>query len=104
VQALRARLATLRRAGPDVSGKCLDGVPNHLRGATLAQLHVLCRLRGEAPTLHEAGALRAFLADGCGGLLGRLDAEWYEEKEGGKRELRAEYAPPARGAPKARKK
>ena len=48
---LDSRLAQLRAPGPPISGKSLVGVPRlppHLRGATLSQLHVLCRLRAAA--------------------------------------------------------
>ena len=74
---LDSRLAQLRAPGPPRSGKSLVGVPRrppHLRGATLSQLHVLCRLRAAAgapvpSSLQGTPELLAFLDDGCGGLL-----------------------------------
>ena len=67
-------------------------LPPHLRGATLSQLHVLCRLRAAAgapvpSSLQGTPELLAFLDDGCGGLLEQLHAEWYEGDS-----LKAPYA------------
>ena len=92
---LDSRLAQLRAPGPPISGKSLVGVPRlppHLRGATLSQLHVLCRLRAAAgapvpSSLQGTPELLAFLDDGCGGLLEQLHAEWYEGDS-----LKAPYA------------
>ena len=92
---LDSRLALLRAPGPPISGKSLVGVPRlppHLRGATLSQLHVLCRLRAAAgapvpSSLQGTPELLAFLDDGCGGLLEQLHAEWYEGDS-----LKAPYA------------
>ena len=78
---LRAQLHILRSPGPTISGAAVAGVPGvppHLRGLLIAQLHVLCRLRGEAVDFDTPEALVKYLYDGCDGLLGRLQDEWWE--------------------------
>ena len=50
-------------------------MPPHLRGLLIAQLHVLCRLRGEAPELHTPEQVREYL-ERRGGLLEGLRAAW----------------------------
>ena len=94
-QHLEARLALLRAPGPSISGKAvaeLEGVPPHLRGALIAQLHVLCRLRGEAPALETVEAVRAYLEDTCTGLLDQLRGEWYGAADGALRDCYSKRA------------
>ena len=117
--ALERRLAALSAPGPEISGKSLVGVellPPHMRGQLMSQLHVLCRLRGEAVPLVQSEQLVQYLAGPCDGLLERLYDEWYEEEEapapagsapsgkgsGGtrKRQLKPPYAGPQRGKKK----
>ena len=57
----------------------LPEVPPHLRGQIISAIHVLCRLRGERPTLETPEQLRAYL-EGCGGLLTKLGEELRESK------------------------
>ena len=80
-------------------------MPAHLRSQLGALVHVLCRVRNDAPTLETAAQLRAYLQS-CDGLLTRLIGEWWAVEdlvytgdadaaprwEG--RELRPEYAKP----------
>ena len=78
---LRAKLHVLRSPGPTVRGAAVAGVPGvppHLRGLLIAQLHVLCRLRGETLDFETPEALITYLSDDCDGLLGRLQDEWWE--------------------------
>ena len=81
---LRRQLDVLASTPPAaISGAAvarLDGVPPHLRGPLIAQLHVLCRLRGQAPTLESAEELSSYLGR-CGGLLEKLEAEWWEQED-----------------------
>ena len=98
-----AQLRLLRQAGPTISGSAvaqLKDVPPHLRGQIIANVHVLCRLRGEAPMLETAEALEEYLEGRCGGLLTKLRREWWgaepgagedDEEEGKARELRPMY-------------
>ena len=53
----------------------LPEVPAHLRGLFIAQLQLLCLLRGEAPSLATAAEVRGYL----GGLMGKLTDEWWAE-------------------------
>jgi len=97
---LERRLNLLRGQGPTICGKCLAAknehflsVPPHLRGVLVAELHVLCRLRGERPRLTTADELVAYLGESCPGLLDALALEWYyQKKPGSPKELRPEYA------------
>lgn len=77
---LEAQLSVLQAAPPlSVPGSAVAGlpeVPSHLRGQLMAQLQVLCKLRGEAPELGSAAAVRAYLQS-CGGLLDKLQVEWW---------------------------
>ena len=52
-------------------------MPPPMRGQVISAVHVLCRLRGERPTLETADQLRAYL-EGCGGLLTKLGEEFRE--------------------------
>ena len=71
----------------------------------LAQLHVLTRLRGETPELHDGPSLDAYLGGACAGLLDQLESEWYHVPDGAtKRELRDEYAQGGGRAAKTRSK
>eukprot|EP00966_Prymnesium_polylepis_P077556 1796840-Prymnesium_polylepis.1 len=57
VRRLEEQMRLLSAAGPRINGKAVaetEGVPPHLRGQLISQLHVLCRLRGEAPELSTA--------------------------------------------------
>ena len=85
---LRVRLLCL--PGPRaLSGKAiaqLEGVPPHLRGSLMSQLHVLCRLRGDCPTLETAEQVREYLDGQCGGLLAQLEQEWHAGPDGELRE------------------
>ena len=99
----REHLGALTRPGvgplglPGSAVAELPEVPPHLRSQLRAQVHVLCRLRGEAPALHTSAQLREYLQAGCGGLLSRLTGEWWEVEaleDGGAwvgKELRAAY-------------
>lgn len=90
---LEERVKLLSAApGPTIDGRAVaetQGVPPHLRGHLIAQLHVLCRLRGEAPELRTAAQVHAYLETRCRGLLTRMRAEWWRDEERG--ELRPEY-------------
>ena len=91
---------------PTLPGAAVAGlpeVPAHLRARLRARVQVLCRLRGETPTLDSAEALRRYLDEECDGLLTRLASEWWAVEDlamGGAdgaprwvgRELRPEYA------------
>lgn len=97
---LEARLAVLSAPGPQISGKSLLGVealPPHMRGGLVSQMHVLCRLRGEPEQLMTSEQLVAYLGR-CGGLLDKLEEEWYVADDGGeagaqrKRQLKPPYA------------
>lgn len=91
VRRLEERVRLLSAAGPSLRGQAIaevEGVPPHLRGQLMAMLHVLCRVRGEAPELHTAEQVSAYLEVKCGGLLTRLRAEWWDEATG---EPRPEY-------------
>jgi len=84
---LEERVRLLTAPGPKINGKAvagLEGVPPHLRGALIGQLHVLCRLRGEAPVFDTTEVLRDYLEGSCGGLLLKLQAEWWADAPGGK--------------------
>ena len=68
----------LRGTPPRVLGSAvseLPEVPAHLRGLFIAQLQLLCLLRGEAPSLATAAEVRGYL----GGLMGKLTDEWWAE-------------------------
>ena len=99
---LDAQLALLRRDGPELSGSAvagLPGVPPHQRGQLIAALHVLCRLRGEAPCLLTTEQLQGHLDASCGGLLDALRREWWASGDGGPgSELRAPYTKAATSA------
>ena len=103
-ETLQARLDRIFVEGAPINGKALVGVPmlpNHLRGVLISQLHVLLRLRGETLPLEKPAELVAFLGERCGGVLDKLKSEWYVAgAEGGKPELRAEYAAPSNKAKK----
>ena len=91
--ALDARLAALRADGPPISGGCIPAsAPAHRRGALIASLHVLCRLRGEPAPLETSEQLEE-LSERCGGLLGALHDAWYD----GDGALRPEFAKPKKG-------
>lgn len=78
-RAFERRLRLLESPGPRISGRAvaaLAGLPPAQRSAFICQLHVLCRLRGEAPLLRTTQELEAYLEGECGGLLGRLRAVW----------------------------
>ena len=97
-QRLQAYLAILRRPGPTISGAAvasLPGVPPHLRGLLIAQLHVLCRLRGDVVALETADQLTSYLTTDCEQLLDRLRDEWWLDGQwqpaGSKPMLRAAY-------------
>ena len=69
-----------------------------MRGGLVSQMHVLCRLRREPEQLLTSEQLVAYLGR-CGGLLGKLEEEWYVADEGGdgggkqrKRQLKPSYA------------
>ena len=64
---------------------------------------MLVRLRGEPSPLEEPAALVAFLEERCGGLLAKLEQEWYEDGSS-KRELKPQYAGPSSKAKKKGKK
>ena len=88
--ALDARLAALRADGPPISGGCIPAsAPAHRRGALIASLHVLCRLRGEPVSAEQLEEL----SERCGGLLGALHDAWYD----GDGALRPEFAKPKKG-------
>jgi hypothetical protein len=98
---LEKQLRLLRRPGPEVPGGAvasLGGVPPHLRSFMISAVHVLARLRGEAPTFSTSEELREYLEGECRGLLSQLEAEWWEGGGDGDGEmpptLRAEYAKP----------
>ena len=68
----------LRGTPPRVLGSAvseLPEVPAHLRGLFIAQLQLLCLLRGEAPSLATAAEVRGYL----GSLMGKLTDEWWAE-------------------------
>ena len=95
---LEARLAVLSAPGPQISGKSLlgvDALPPHMRGGLVSQMHVLCRLRGEPEQLMTSEQLVTYLGR-CGGLLDKLEEEWYvADDDGGtqrKRQLKPSYA------------
>jgi len=95
------RVDILSAAGPIVNGRAvagLEGVPTHLRGCFISQLHVLCRLRGETPTLETAEQLATYLAGPCGGLLDRLRSEWWETSIDGKPSVKPLYSKEAMNA------
>ena len=99
--AIEARIQLLSTDGPQISGRALadlEEVPPHLRGSLIAQLHVLCRLRGERPTLQTSEELRAYLSGPCRGLLGRLQAEWWESSSEGKPAVKEQYSKAASSA------
>jgi hypothetical protein len=88
--------------GSSIAG--LPEVPPHLRGQMMAAIHVLTRLRGDAPTIQTPDQLRSYLETDCQGLLTKLALEWWDceagrendgdGKESGSwvgRELRAPY-------------
>lgn len=55
-----------------------------MRGLLIAQLHVLCRLRGDGELqLQTADELTDYLSERCDGLLGLLQAEWWDGWEPG---------------------
>jgi len=98
---LREQLELLCTPGPTISGGAVAGVagiPPHLRGVFISQLHVLCRLRGECADFTTAEQLTAYLDQTCEGLLGRLREEWWEggrwekDEDGRKPTLRAAYS------------
>ena len=71
----------LQGATPCVLGSAVAGlpeVPPHLRGLFIAQLQLLCILRGDAPSLTTVAEVRSYL----GGLMGELANEWWAEKDG----------------------
>ena len=73
----------LQGATPRVLGSAvseLPEVPPHLRGLLIAQLQLLCLLRGEAPSLATAAEVRSCL----GGLMAKLTDEWWAEQVGGR--------------------
>ena len=79
--------------GSAVAG--LPEVPPHLRSQLRTQIQLLCRLRGEAPSLQTSSEVRAYLQS-CDGLLSKLTSEWwaFEALEGDRwvgRELRPPY-------------
>ena len=98
---LEARLAVLSRDGPRLNGKAvagLEGVPPHLRGTLLAQIHVLCRLRAETPLLDTPERVAEYLDGHCNGLLSSVREEWLEpHAEGEKPQLREAYGKAAVG-------
>ena len=78
VARLEADLTRLSVEGPSLKGGAvagLAGVPPRRRGELMAHVHVLCRLRGEAPELHTAEQLRGYLA-ACGVGAAELEAAW----------------------------
>jgi hypothetical protein len=83
---LLGHLEQLDREGPlVVSGAAVAGLPSvppHRRGQFIRQLHVLCRLRGQTPSLETVEQLTAYL-DSCGGLLEELELEWWEDGAAG---------------------
>ena len=65
--------------------------------------HVLLRLRGETLAIEKPPQLADFLGERCGGVLDKLQREWYEEAvDGAKPELRPEYAAPNTKAKKGK--
>ena len=93
---LDARETLLNSPGPSVNGRAVAdvaGVPPHLRGMLITQLHVLCRLRGESPPLDTADEVERYLERSCGGLLTALRTEWWEGDA-----LRASYSKQASSA------
>jgi hypothetical protein len=64
--------------GSSVAG--LPEVPPRLRAQMMAAIHVLTRLRGDAPTIETSDDLRAYLQSDCDGLLTKLTKEWGEEQ------------------------
>ena len=70
-----------------------------MAGTVISQLHVLCRLRGDAPELQTTGALEEYLEGECAGLLTALRDEWWEggvyEGEGAR--VRAPYTADSHG-------
>ena len=78
---LAAQLQLLRSPGPTIKGAAVAGVPGvppHLRGLLIAQLHVLCRLRGDTERFDTPEQLVHYLSVTCDGLLARLHDEWWE--------------------------
>lgn len=69
-QRCEAQLRVLSSAAePTLSGKAvaaLPGVPARWRGQFLADVHVLCRLRGDTPRLETGEDLKRYLDEGCG--------------------------------------
>ena len=79
VARLEEHVSVLQAEGPTLLGSAvagLDEVPPHLRGQLISQIHVLCRLRGETPSLETPAAVRAYLQS-CDGLLTKLTGEWW---------------------------
>ena len=90
VARLEARMRVLSAPGPSIEGRALAGLaelPPRRRGQLISQLHVLCRLRGEAPELRTAEQLERYL-ERCGGVLPKLRAEWRGEEQGATCECR----------------
>ena len=50
-----------------------------------------------APDLSSADKVEAYLDGACGGVLRQLKDEWWEEGEGGARQVRAPYSKAAIG-------
>ena len=71
--------ALVEEEGPTLRGSAvagLAGVPPRKRGELIAQLHVLCRLRGDTPLLETPEQLESYLNLSCEGLLDALVAAW----------------------------
>lgn len=67
----------------------LPEVPPHLRGQIIAAVHVLSRLRGDAPIIETPDDLRTYLESNCDGLLTKLSDEWWDKGIEGK--IRSPY-------------
>jgi hypothetical protein len=66
--------------GSSVAG--LPEVPPRLRAQVMAAVHVLTRMRGDAPTIHTSDELRTYLQSDCDGLLTKLTKELCEDERG----------------------
>jgi len=93
VRNLQANIETLltcnsegQLVGPSPQGGSLLGrsvanipeIPPHLRGQMIATVHVLSRLRGDAPIIETSDDLRTYLEINCDGLLAKLSDEWWD--------------------------
>jgi len=78
IEQLQERVRLLSTPGPSIRGGALAGVEGRRRGELITHLHVLCRLRGEAPELHTTEQLSEYM-ERCDGLLAKLEATWRDE-------------------------